>query len=296
MTPETNEKSIRERLDEAFRVLGCVPRPWRSGECTIEWQGRTFPVRVETLGQQVPIDITDAEPDELAFGISGILGIPLPDRLLFDFESARPWLRPRVVTREHLKGPDRAMCRRDAFGPLLKAATVGLGPRAGFVTTRTLDQWPVEFEDVLLIAQENLKRTLDPEMLAEIEGAPGLLALVSDLIPGSSASLAPEAVLLPGVEDCVFSVPTMDSMLVLPLDGHATVDHLAMLIQSTLSMFAESHDPLLDQLFWYRNGRNELLRVLSTDEGDAWRAHIESTPLVRELLRALGETDQDLMG
>lgn len=290
-----DENGVRDRLDEAFRVLGCATRPWRQGVSTVEWQGRSFPVRIDTLAHQVPIGLAEADADELAFAISGILGIPLPDRLLFDFDNARPWLRPRVVTRAFLRGPERAMCRRDAFGPLIKGVTIGLGPRAGFVTTRVLDQWPVEFEDVLLIAVENLKRTLDPEMLVEIDSAPGLHALISDLIPGSSASLAPEHVLPEGVSGCVFAVPTVDSCLILPLDGRVTVDHLAMLIQSTLTMFAESHEPLLEQLFWYRKGVPELIRVLSSDEGDSWRAHIESTPLVRELLRELGEADTDLM-
>ncbi len=295
MNSDAAQQGIRNRLDEAFRALGCVPRAWRFGASTVEWQGKTFPVRVDTLASQIPIDISDAEPDELVFAISGILGIPVPDRLLADFECVRPWLRPRVVTREHLKGPERTMCRRDAFGPLIKAATVGLGPRAGFVTTRMLDRWPVEFEDVLLIAQENLKRTLDPDMLAEIDGGPGLLALVSDLIPGSSASLSLESILPDGVTSAVFSVPSMETLLLLPVDAHATVDHLAMLIQTTLSMYAESHDPILDQLFWHRNGSAELIRVLSSDEGDAWRAHIETTPIVQELLRALGEVDPDMM-
>lgn len=294
MHAQTDENGVRDRLDEAFRVLGCAARPWRQGERVVEWQGRTFPVRVETLAHQVPIDIHEADADELAFALSGILGIPLPDRLLFDFASARPWLRPRVVTREFLRGPERAMCRRDAFGPLIKGVTVGLGPRAGFVTTRVLDRWPVEFEDVMLVATENLKQTLDPEMLVEIDSVPGLYALISDLVPGSSACLALERLLPEDVSGCVFSVPTVDACLILPLDAHATVDHLAMLIQSTLTMYAESHEPVLEQLFWQRNGVPELIRVLSSDEGDAWRAHIESTPVVRALLRELGEADDDM--
>lgn len=293
--PQPSADASREaehRLNRAFALLNCSTRPWRNGECVVQWQDRSFPVRLDTLAHQVPIDIPSAEPEELAFAIAGILGLALPDRLLFDFDLARPWLRPRIVSREALRGPERAMCRRDAFGSLIKSVAIGLGPRAPFVTTRMLDHWPLEFEDVLTVAIDNLRRTIDPDLLVEIDGADGLLALLSDLVPGSSACFALDA-LLPdeAARGCVFTVPAMDACIMLPLVPGATVDGLAMLIQTTLTMHAESRQPISDQLFWFRGRMIEHIRVTSLDEGGERRAHLESTGLVRDLLRELGEVD-----
>ncbi len=293
--PATARETER-RLDRAFGILGCTTRAWKQGVSTVTRNDQAFPVSIETLSQQLPIEVSSAEPDELAFAISGLLGIPLPDALAFDFDQARPWLRPRIVGRQRLTGPDRAMCRRDAFGPLLKAVTLGLGERAPFVTTRVLDRWPVEFDDVLTIAIDNLRRSVDPDSLLEIDGDSGVHAVVSDLLPGSSACLVIDS-LLPRLPPggVVFSVPVDDACLLMPVDENATVDSLAVLIQSTLTMMQDRQDAISDQLFWKRGGGVDHIHLTMLEEGSQRRAHIEATAVMRQLLRELGGTDDALL-
>ncbi len=214
------------------------------------------------------------------------------------FDAVRALLRPRIFHRRELAGPRRAMCRREAFGGLLKAVALGPGPSAPLVTTQVLDTWPVTFEQALQIAGDNLRSLIGPDDLDAVEGAAGVVALTArsrrtGLEQPAAASLildrmfprrgAPNGV--------VFSLPSEEVLLALPVREAAGVEGLAILVQLTMSLVQENEEPLSEQLFWWRSGSAVPILFTQVEDQRSTRVHLEAHGPNHDLLLILGAID-----
>lgn len=260
--------------------------------------------------------------DGMAIYLGARLGFPLPDDLALNLGAVRPWLRPRVLHERVLEGPSRAMCRRPAFaatsggtsvvaaGPppvpeLISAVAVGAGQTATYVTTRSLDAWGLEFEDVFGLAVSNLRALMRPDDLRDVEGAEGVVAVVDPTLEtGAAASLILDHLMpepLSRDEDrhgVLFAAPSMDTTVAMEVRVGAGARALASLVQVVFSVASESESPMSETVMWARRTGARLADIsvsavpmASVQEGGARRVHLEAHGVVEELLRILGEID-----
>lgn len=290
----------------------------RLGGSRFKWKGVTLSfVRRDVrrdFNTAEHLEILDNAPgrtpvDGMAIYLGARLGLPLPEDLALDLKIVRPWLRPRVLHRRVLEGPLRAMCRREAFvleqderrepaeagdraEELITGVGIGGASTATYVTTRALDVWGLTFDEVMLIAVENLRGLVSPADVRDVEGSEGVLAVVDDTLEtGASAALVlddlmPEAGWETGV---LFSVPRQDVTLILPVRPGAGARCLAALMQTVFAMHAEGEHPLSERVFWKRAGTIDHVPMTSVVEGGARRVHLEARGVVEDLLRVLGE-------
>lgn len=283
----------RKLLESALERLGCEVTRWRGSLATVRRKGEKFHVSAETIATMIGRPIDASTRDGLVLMLADLLGLPPEASLLDSVDLVRPLLRPRLVNARELEGPNRAMCRREAWGELIAGITVGRGPKRTYVTTRQLDAWGLEFDEVMLIARENLKREIDTSHLHDVEGAAGLLAVVHDSEPAASAAFILEE-LLPGIDDApgiAFSTPSEDALLLLPMEIGGGAAGLAALVQATYALAAERDEPLSEQVFWRHAGDIVFLPMTWVEEEGSRRVHLEAKGVVEDLLRYLGELD-----
>jgi hypothetical protein len=233
--------------------------------------------------------IGDAERTLL---VADLLGLPVEHVLLQDLSVARPLLRPRLVNTRELEGPSRSMCRRALHGDLLTAVSVGSGSRRSFVTSRLLDAWALEYEEVMLLALDNLRGAIDTSSVVDCQGADGLLAVAHEREPAAAAVLILED-LLPGVTDhpgVVWSAPSDETLLLLPVEEGSGVDGLSTLIQATFAIAHEKRESLSEQVFWRLGDETWRLPLTWVEEGRARRVHLEAEDgAMGDLMGLLGE-------
>ncbi|MBL0926094.1 MAG: hypothetical protein IBJ11_00375 [Phycisphaerales bacterium] len=304
-TPSRPTEADRSRFDAAVVLLGGEVLRWRDGEATLRLPGGEAPrlaVSWGTLDTQSAVGLSVLDAADTALEIGPMLNLPAPAGLLADLRRIEGRLRPRLVSTAALTGPARLMCRRDGFGDLLRAVSVGSGSARGawWVTTRHLDDWGVTFEDVMAAAVANARACFGPRSLVPLPSARGVLAMVTPRERSGSAVFVLDT-LLPWVDPgvgAVFSVPTDDALLVLPLSPGSGAGPLAELVRVTLGIDAERSagggETLSDQVFWWHGGRAgaiEHVPMTAITERRGQRVHLEAEGTVARLLRLLGEID-----
>jgi hypothetical protein len=249
-------------LSLAMTMLGGELIRARDEAAEIKLHDRRLELGASTIGVQLralPELPALPGPAHVAAAMACVLNEAIPGPLVDDLGFIRPWLRPALLRHEELGGPRRSMCRREAFGGMVLAISAGRGPRAALLTTKHLDAWGLTFDEVLLIAKENLANVLIPAGVHDIEGSAGVLAIAHDVEPASCAYLMFDR-LLPewkSKRGAVFAVPDEETTLVLPVESGAGAEGVAGLIQAALSWGAESEADsqlLSDQVFWIREG------------------------------------------
>lgn len=206
------------------------------------------------------------------------------------FERERPRLRPRLVHPRELAGPRRAMCRREAFGGLLRAIALGPEPGAPLLTTALLDRWPVDFDEAFEIALMNFRRRVGPEHVADVEGAGGVRALLASPEQAAAGALSLSHLIPRGEPGAgvLFSVPHEDVLLLIPVRAGGGAEVLASIVQATVELSAAHGEPLSDQVFWGRGERIDHLPMTLVQERRGQRVHLDAQGPSAELLRLLG--------
>jgi hypothetical protein len=130
------------------------------------------------------------------------------------------------------------------------------GPSLSFVreemvaaSSRSGEQW---YE----LGLENLRRCTPPGSLKVITEESGVLGCcVGDAHDGSRALLLEALLPEPAPRGVLASIPRRDALLAMPLDRKALEQRsLALLKVVTQSQYSEATHPLLDEVFWVRNG------------------------------------------
>ncbi|TVQ78673.1 MAG: hypothetical protein EA380_05830 [Phycisphaeraceae bacterium] len=286
----------REAIEAALSRLGWSVSWKRKGEFIATKGDRKLTLELPTLLAGLDGHSIDKLPaEELALLLADLLALSIPDPLTESIDLCRPLLRPRLITPTDLEGPARSMCRRPAWGTLSWGVSIGLRSRRSFVTSRMLDQWGLEFQDLMLIATENLRPAFSPDLVCEVGDIDGLFAIMHDREPAASALLLLDE-LVPPTEDLpfhghVFSTPSEATLLVMPVPEGAGADALASLVQATFAIAAEHSPSLSDQVFWRRRDRITTLPMTWVEEQGTRRVHLEAEGDIGELLRILGEID-----
>lgn len=300
-------REVEEVFEAALARLGATPGKWKG--VVLHFERRGEPGSLDTSEHLEVLDNAPARTPVvgLAIYLASRLAIPLPDDLALDLRAARPWLRPRVLPVRALEGPSRAMCRRPAFGntpehapapDLIAAVSIGAGRSATFVTTRSLDGWNLEFDDVMKLARANLCELIGPDDLHDVEGAEGVLSLNDPSLETGAASalvidhLLPEASTPEGV---LMAVPALDTLLAMPVRPGAGARALATLVQVVFTMTSRHAEPLSEAVLWRRDSgagpATDAVPMTSTHEHGARRVHLEAHGVVEDLLRILGEIE-----
>lgn len=283
----------RRRIGGALSRLGCAIVKWRGDLATVERGGRRFHASISTILALVPERLEAMRDDQLVLHVADALGLPVDGSLLEDFRLVGPLLRPRLVHVRELEGPARGMCRREAWADLLWAVSVGCGTRRVFVTTPLLDRWGLEFDDVVMVAQQNLSSKVDSSNLHDVDGAPGVIALVHDREPASACAgiidrIVPDLTEGHGV---LMATPADEILLLYPVEEGAGASGLAGMVQATFALAGERSEPLSEQLVWRRGDVWEVLPMTWVEESGSRRVHVEAEGVMRDLLRVLGEVE-----
>ncbi len=290
------ERSIdagaRESLERSLRGLGCEVTRWRGRLASVRRGDERFHLSLDVVASLLDEPVASIGESELTLLVADLLGLPVEHSLLLDLSLVRPMLRPRLVNVRELEGPSRSMCRRELHGDLLTAVSVGSGSRRTFVTSRLLDAWSLEFGEVMLVARENLRGALDTSSVVDCQGADGLLAVAHEREPASASVLILED-LLPGVTaspGVVWSAPSDETLLLLPVEAGSGIESLSALIQATFAIAHEQSQPLSEQVFWRVDDSTWRLPLTWVEEGRARRVHLEAEEgVMAELLAVLGD-------
>lgn len=283
----------QERLGSALRRLGLRPGRWRDGSVSVQASGHRFVTDVATLEHRMGASVSAMADVELTLRLGGLLGLRLDDALLESLDAVRPVLRPRLLGREVLAGPDRAMCRRDAPGGLVAALSVGGVTSRTFVTTRLLDGWDASFEELFSASMDGLWESIGTDSVRDLEGYEGLLGLVMTEEPAAAISLELEQLLPESdtAEGVVYATPGEDALLMLPVVRDAGATCLAALVHATDALAGERSSPLSRLVLWRRRGRVDVVPMVRIEDEDGRRVAVDAEGVVAELLRVLGEID-----
>ncbi|MCA9293826.1 MAG: hypothetical protein KDA20_08430 [Phycisphaerales bacterium] len=289
-------------FEQALKLLGGELVRAREQALEIRLRDRRLELTASTIGPQLrDLPELPAMPSatHVAAALACVLNEPIPEALVQDLDFIRPWLRPQLVKTTELQGPRRAMCRREAFGGLLLAIAAGRGPRCALLTTKLLDAWKLTFDEVLVIAKENLAIELAKAGVHDIEGSAGVLAIAHDIEPACCAYLLFDRLLAEwdAVHGAVFAVPDEETTLVLPVEEGGGSEGVAGLIQAALSWSADtesaSGELLSDQVFWIRrDGDIARLPMTRIEERAGRRVQLEATGPMSDLLTILGEVTE----
>lgn len=286
---------LAEPLSRVADRIGVGPITWRGEGAEFVIRGAQRLVPTLSLQSLFPSSTMAMHDSVLGLKLAELLGVVPPPESLADFETLRPFLRPRLEHRRELTGPRRTMCRREVFGDLLEAVAIGSGPGSPLVTSAHLDVWGTEFEPLRQEAVQSLTKMLGKENLREVEDADGVLALVSEAEQAASGALILDHIAPIGSRAAefgvVFSVPHDEVLLLLPIIPNAGPGGLAAIVQATFTMAGALEAPLSDQVFWWRSDAVEHLPMTSIEEGTTRRVHLEAKGPIEELLRILGAID-----
>jgi len=283
----------KRRIAGALTRLGCSILKWRGDLATVERAGTRFHASIGTILPLLPASIETIRDDQLILHVADALSLPVDACFLTDIRIVRPLLRPRLVNLRELEGPARAMCRRDAWGDLLWAVSVGCGTRRVFVTSHLLDRWELDFEDVMAMANLNLGEVLDSSHLHDVDGAAGVLALVHDREPASAAAGIIESI-IPDIADghgVIMGTPADETLLLYPIEEGSGAAGLAGIVQATFALAVEQAECLSDQLVWRRGKAWDVLPMTWVEENGSRRVHVEAQGIMRDLLQILGEVE-----
>jgi len=218
-----------ESLNTATEAIG-LPKPrWRKDSAEFLIKGTKYPVPISSLRTFMQRADVRSSPTVAALALAELLTITAPHELLRDLRPIQHLLRPRLLHPRELQGPRRAMCRRDVLDHLIQAIAVGRSELAPLVTSATLDRWGLTFEELLSVALENLREVLTADHLHDVEGAPGVLALLHRHEQASAGAFILEGLFLDSTapHGVVFSTPREDLLLALPVVANAGPDGLA---------------------------------------------------------------------
>jgi hypothetical protein len=285
-------------IERAAVTLGVREVRWKRDGAEFAYRDKKRLIPALTLTSIVPESGVPARDVLTMLALAELLDLTPPAELLADFAAVRALMRPRLVHPRELTGPRRTMCRRETFGGLIHAAAIGPSHAAPLVTSAMLDRWPVKFEDVLMIASENLHASIAERDLHEVAGAQGVLAFVSDHEQAASASFlldrfAGEAPTI-ATRGMLFSVPHEALLLLMPVVPASGADALAAMVQTTFQTADAADEPLSESLFWFRGPGDiaDLPMTIVTD-GKSRRVHLEAKGTLEELLRVLGAIGED---
>lgn len=277
-----------ELLKQALSALGLEPPRWKRRGVVFLARGEACEFEPDQI--QAMLRSCEGSAALAALALAESLDLSPPADIFSDPKPFTRLLRPRLVHPRELQGPRRAMCRRDAVGELLQAVSIGSSAAAPLVTSSILDTWGAHFEDLCAVAADNLARCVTNKHVLEVQGAPGLLALLHDDEPAASAffivdRLFPADLLPHGV---VFAVPVPEVFLAFPVIEDAGPDGLASIVQASYSMAHEHESPLSERAFWRRRGDNVELPMTAVQDRKSRRIHIEARGPLEDLLRILG--------
>lgn len=288
---------------QALESLGMPVIRWKDHTASVRTDEGKIDLDVALLVSQLPHGTDLTEPRSLTLLVGPMLGVPLPQNLLENLDEARQWLRPRLINPAELAGPRRNMCRRDAFAGLLRAISIGPGSTASLVRTEELDRWGIEFDEAFALAAGNLRRSILPDDIHEVDQSFGTLAIIHDSEPAAASCFIFDT-LLPHWQPesgAVFAIPTEDTCLVLPIMHGMGAEALADFVQMSFNLFGRTEAPLCDQLIWAkgeeRHGtldptpRFHHLPITKVEERGGKRVHLEAVGAMGELLRVLGALD-----
>ncbi len=301
--PPALTDQARATFNAALGVLDMPVQRWKGNTATIQRDEGKLDLDASLLVAQLPAGTPLDDPRQLAVLIAPMLGVPLPQDLLADLDEAGRWLRPRLIRPTELSGPRRNMCRRDAFAGLLRAISIGTGPTASLLRTEELDRWNIEFDRAFDLACSNLRSSILPDDIHEVDQSYGTLAIIHDTEPAAAACFIFDT-LLPHWQPesgAVFAIPTEDTCLVLPVMHGMGAEALADFVQMSFNLFGRTEDPLCDQLIWAAgtetNGRLDPtprfrhLAITKVEEKGGKRVHLEAEGAMGDLLRVLGAID-----
>lgn len=293
----------RAAIEQALASLGLPVIRWKDHHATVRRDDGKLDLDVAMLVSQLPSRTAFDDSRSLAVLLAPMLGIPLPHDLLASLDEATRWLRPRLIPPAELSGPRRNMCRRDAFAGLVRAISIGPGPSASLLRTEELDRWNIEFDSAFNLACENLRRSILPDDIHEVDESFGTLAIIHDTEPAAAACFIFDT-LLPHWQPesgAVFAIPTEDTCLVLPIMHGMGAEPLADFVQMSFNLFGRTPDTLCDQLIWAAGTeahgkldptpRFRHLPITKVEERSGKRVHLEAEGAMGDLLRVLGTLD-----
>ena len=273
-TPRTTLSAEQKAgFEQAFGALGMSVQRWKDDTATIRREEGKLDLDVSLLARQLPPNTSVDDPRALAVLVAPMLGMSLPHDVLAKLDEARSWLRPRLIKPDELSGPRRNMCRRQTFAGLLRAISIGPG---------------------------NLRRSLLPDDIHEVDQSFGTLAIIHDSEPAAPACFIFDT-LLPHWQPesgAVFAIPTEDTCLVLPVMHGMGAEALADFVQMSFNLFGRTEDALCDQLIWATGAeidghldptpRFRHLPITKVEERTGKRVHLEAEGAMGDLLRVLG--------
>jgi len=290
----------RSAIEQALTSLGLPVLRWKQHTATVQRDDGKLDLDIAMLISRLPTAAHLTEPRPLAVQLAPMLGIPLPHDLLSSLDEAEHWLRPRLIRPAELSGPRRNMCRRDAFAGVLRAISIGPGTTASLVRTDELDRWGIEFDSAFEHACANLRQSILPDDIHEVDESFGTLAIIHDSEPAAAACFIFDT-LLPHWQPesgAVFAIPSEDTCLVLPVMHGMGPEALADFVQMSFNLFGKTSEVLCDQLIWAkgteRGGvldpkpRFHHLPITKVEERGGNRVHLEAVGAMGELLRVLG--------
>lgn len=300
-TPRTTLSAEQKAgFEQAFGALGMSVHRWKDDTATIRREEGKLDLDVSLLARQLPPYTSVDDPRALAVLVAPMLGMSLPHDVLAKLDEARSWLRPRLINPGELSGPRRSMCRRETFAGLLRAISIGPGATASLVRTEELDRWGIEFDEAFAIACDNLRSSLLPDDIHEVDQSFGTLAIIHDSEPAAPACFIFDT-LLPHWQPesgAVFAIPTEDTCLVLPVMHGMGAAALADFVQMSFNLFGRTEDALCDQLIWATGAeidghldptpRFRHLPITKVEERTGKRVHLEAEGAMGDLLRVLG--------
>jgi len=300
-------ESCKEAVAAALGLLGCSAVKWKNGTAHFESAGERIQLGAEVLPEWVREIAPPIELERIAIALSDVTGLNPPRTVATDLSLVRERLYPRAVCRSAFEGPERAMCRREIGPDIYAAIWMAIGRSGLWLTTAELDQWTVDFESAFVIAKENLTRAVVAGSINEISDGQGVTAVLVEGVDLSGAMLDLPAIIPDSFakgggrgHGALVAAPIIGTLLMLPLEQGGGAEGIASIVQiADMLRDEEDASEIERRLYWARPDRAssflgytlQMLPVTVIQEDNARRAHVDSTDLVKDLLRILGELD-----
>lgn len=291
-----NEPIPKDLYERAFAHLRTHVVKWGGAVCSLKRDDDRFSLDAALFRDELEKRETAHTPEGLALRLADALGLPASEELIGDdIVRSLPLLRPRIVRREILRGPAKAMCRRDLGADLLVGVSIGRRTLRNFVTTRLLDAWRMSFDEVLGTATEELLRRFSITDIRLYERDHRALCVRHQREPAASVvfgleRLVEEIDVWPGA---LIGTPTEDTMLLIPLNDQSDLRALRAIIETARKAAEDRDDVLTENPFWLHEGRLHPVGLRLTSERGTRRAVVETAdPLLGHLLRVLSGEEE----
>ena len=261
-----------KEVDCFFKVLG-KPYIIDDDMVAIDWdgKGRMGEFGLENLARKCseknPKDYITVMVNHFGPLLDGATRMAQMQEDMDDFEKAKQYLCVRLYSRSYVKD-EGLVCRKFA-GELYETLVFDFPAVAQPILKQDAEKWNKSLAELFKIGLKNTHHKYSP-IIKDIPVVDDFFYAVTVKRNLSAPNILLELKEYPeliGTSGSIIAAPTKNLLMIYPVvDGKKTVDMTYAFVESLTTLYGDGQDALTKELYWYYDGRFEVIKYRLTEK------------------------------